>query len=105
MKSIRRKKCSKYLSVFLVTCTMIAGLLLPAQSKAADSYDKDKKGSIEVTLSDIGTDRDNVPIRMYQVGTVVEGGDHLTFNTVDALSNTGVNLNDITTGETVRKLG
>ena len=25
MKSIRRKKCSKYLSVFLVTCTMIAG--------------------------------------------------------------------------------
>lgn len=99
MKSIRRKKCSKYLSVFLVTCTMIAGLLLPAQSKAADSYDKDKKGSIEVTLSDIGTDRENVPIRMYQVGTVVEGGDHLTFNTVDALSTSGVNLNDITTGE------
>ena len=99
MKSIRRKKCSKYLSVFLVTCTMIAGLLLPAQSKAADSYDKDKKGSIEVTLSDIGTDRENVPIRMYQVGTVVEGGNHLTFNTVDALSTTGVNLNDITTGE------
>ena len=50
MKANLRKKCCRYLITFLSAIAVTAGLLIPAQIKAADSYDKDKKGSITIRL-------------------------------------------------------
>ena len=53
MKSIIARKFSKYIGAFFAIVAMVAGLLLPAQIKAADSYNKDKKGSITINLDDV----------------------------------------------------
>ena len=45
MKSIIARKFSKYIGAFFAIVAMVAGLLLPAQIKAADSYNKDKKAA------------------------------------------------------------
>ena len=47
MKSIIIKY-SKYILTLLAVAAMAVGLLMPAQIKAADSYNKDKKGSITI---------------------------------------------------------
>lgn len=52
MKSIIIKY-SKYILTLLAVAAMAVGLLMPAQIKAADSYNKDKKGSITINLDDV----------------------------------------------------
>ena len=49
MKSIIIKY-SKYILTLLAVAAMAVGLLMPAQIKAADSYNKDKKGSITIKI-------------------------------------------------------
>ena len=49
MKSIIIKY-SKYILTLLAVAAMAVGLLMPAQIKAADSYNKDKKGSITINF-------------------------------------------------------
>ena len=56
MKANLRKKCCRYLITFLSAIAVTVGLLIPAQIKAADSYDKDKKGSITINLDDVKLD-------------------------------------------------
>lgn len=52
MKSIIIKY-SKYILTLLAVAAMAVGLLMPTQIKAADSYNKDKKGSITINLDDV----------------------------------------------------
>lgn len=61
MKSIIIKY-SKYILTLLAVAAMAVGLLMPAQIKAADSYNKDKKGSITINLDDV-KQGDSITIR------------------------------------------
>ena len=79
MKANLRKKCCRYLITFLSAIAVTAGLLIPAQIKAADSYDKDKKGSITINLDDVKqgdsiTNKANVSISIYQVASISHDG-------------------------------
>ena len=51
MKSIIIKY-SKYILTLLAVAAMAVGLLMPAQIKAADSYNKDKKGLSLIHISE-----------------------------------------------------
>lgn len=104
MKSNMRKKCSRYLMTFLAAVALVAGLLIPAQSKAADSYDKDKKGSITINLDDVKQDNEvtnkaGVSVNVYQVASISNDGINISFDIAGSLSSTGVDVNDITTSD------
>lgn len=99
MKSKPGKLCSKYLLGFLAVFAMVVGLLIPTQIKAADSYAKDKKGSINVTLNDIGTDVSGESVRIYQVGVLGNDEQHVTFDLVKDLESANIDLNEVTTSE------
>lgn len=74
MKSIIIKY-SKYILTLLAVAAMAVGLLMPAQIKAADSYNKDKKGSITINLDDVKqgdsvTNKAGVSVSIYQVASI-----------------------------------
>ena len=101
MKSIIIKY-SKYILTLLAVAAMAVGLLMPAQIKAADSYNKDKKGSITINLDDVKqgdsiTNKANVSISIYQVASISHDG--VSFDIVSSLKSTGVDVNDITTSD------
>ena len=103
MKSIIIKY-SKYILTLLAVATMAVGLLMPAQIKAADSYNKDKKGSITINLDDVKqgdsiTNKANVSISIYQVASISHDGVNISFDIVSSLKSTGVDVNDITTSD------
>lgn len=103
MKSNTGKRCSRYFVAFLAAITLMAGLLLPAQIKAA-SYDKDQKGSITINLNDVEldgkvTNKNGVSVNVYQIASVSHDGVNLSFEINNALESTGVDVNDITTSE------
>lgn len=77
---------------------------MPAQIKAADSYNKDKKGSITINLDDVKqgdsiTNKANVSISIYQVASISHDGVNISFDIVSSLKSTGVDVNDITTSD------
>ena len=103
MKSIIIKY-SKYILTLLAVAAMAVGLLMPAQIKAADSYNKDKKGSITINLDDVKqgdsiTNKANVSISIYQVASISHDGVNISFDIVSSLKSTGVDVNDITTSD------
>lgn len=104
MKSNRRKKYSKYFITFLAAFAVVAGLLLPTRIKAADSYDRNKKGSITINLDDVKlngklTDKKGVSVNVYQVASLSSDPINVSFDIAGSLSSTGVDVNDITTSE------
>lgn len=104
MKSNRRKKCSKYFMTFLAALALVTGLLVPAQIKAADGYDADRKGSITINLDDVKldntvTNKAGVSVNVYQVASVGRDGVNLSFDIAGTLASTGVDVNDITTSD------
>ena len=103
MKSIIIKY-SKYILTLLAVAAMAVGLLMPTQIKAADSYNKDKKGSITINLDDVKqgdsiTNKANVSISIYQVASISHDGVNISFDIVSSLKSTGVDVNDITTSD------
>ena len=104
MKANLRKKCCRYLITFLSAIAVTAGLLIPAQIKAADSYDKDKKGSITINLDDVKlddtvTNKEGVSVSVYQIASINHNGINISFDINSSLSSTGVDVNDITTSD------
>ena len=104
MKSIIARKFSKYIGAFFAIVAMVAGLLLPAQIKAADSYNKDKKGSITINLDDVKqgdsiTNKSGVSVSIYQVASIGHDGVNISFDIASSLESTGVDVNDITTSD------
>lgn len=104
MKSMIAKKCSKYIFMFLAVAAVVAGLLIPAQLKAADSYNKDRKGSITINLDDVKqgdkvTNKGGVSVNIYQIASVSQDNMNLSFDIVSSLVSTGVDVNDITTSD------
>lgn len=104
MKANFRKKCCRYLITFLSAIAVTAGLLIPAQIKAADSYDKDKKGSITINLDDVKlddtvTNKEGVSVSVYQIASINHNGINISFDINSSLSSTGVDVNDITTSD------
>lgn len=104
MKSNLRKKCCRYLITFLSAIAVTAGLLIPAQIKAADSYDKDKKGSITINLDDVKlddtvTNKEGVSVSVYQIASINHDRINISFDINSSLSSTGVDVNDITTSD------
>lgn len=103
MKSIIIKY-SKYILTLLAVAAMAVGLLMPAQIKAADSYNKDKKGSITINLDDVKqgdsvTNKAGVSVSIYQVASISHDGVNISFDIVSSLESTGVDVNDITTSD------
>ena len=104
MKANLRKKCCRYLITFLSAIAVTAGLLIPAQIKAADSYDKDKKGSITINLDDVKlddtvTNKEGVSVSVYQIASINHDRINISFDINSSLSSTGVDVNDITTSD------
>ena len=104
MKSIIARKCSKYIFMFLAVAAVVAGLLMPAQLKAADSYNKDKKGSITINLDDVKqgdkiTNKGGVSVSIYQIASIRQDEVNLSFDLASSLESTGVDVNDITTSD------
>lgn len=103
MKSIIARG-SKYIFMFLTVAAMVAGIFMPAQIKAADSYNKDKKGSITINLDDVKqgdsvTNKAGVSVSIYQVASISHDGVNISFDIVSSLESTGVDVNDITTSD------
>lgn len=103
MNSNTGKRRSKFLVTFFAVFTLIAGLLIPTQIKAA-SYDKNQKGSIKINLNDVKvngkvTNKKGVAVNIYQVAVANHDGVNLSFEIANSLESTGVNVNDITTSE------
>lgn len=103
MNSNIGKRCSEFLVTFFAVFTLIAGLLIPTQIKAA-SYDKNQKGSIKINLNDVKvngkvTNKKGVAVNIYQVAAANHDGVNLSFKIANSLESTGVNVNDITTSE------
>ena len=85
MKANLRKKCCRYLITFLSAIAVTAGLLIPAQIKAADSYDKDKKGSITINLDDVKlddtvTNKEGVSVSVYQIASINHDRINISFD-------------------------
>lgn len=103
MKSIIIKY-SKYILTLLAVAAMAVGLLMPTQIKAADSYNKDKKGSITINLDDVKqgdsvTNKAGVSVSIYQVASISHDEVNISFDIVSSLESTGVDVNDITTSD------
>ena len=67
-------KIKKICRLLSLLCLLTAGILFQTQPVKAvqagqQSYDSDKKGSIQVCLDDIGTDRSLVSLYCYKVGS------------------------------------
>lgn len=73
------------LGVLLVSITSIHAI--------EGDYDSSVQGSLTVHLDDLGTNRSNVSLNVYQVGTI--DGNLSQFILVDALKDTNVNINDL----------
>lgn len=103
MKSIIIKY-SKYILTLLAVAAMAVGLLMPTQIKAADSYNKDKKGSITINLDDVKqgdsvTNKAGVSVSIYQLASISHDEVNISFDIVSSLESTGVDVNDITTSD------
>lgn len=82
------KKISKILltlGVLLVSITSIHAI--------EGDYDSSVQGNLTVHLDDLGTNRSNVSLNVYQVGTI--DGNLSQFILVDALKDVNVNINDL----------
>ena len=104
MKSNIGKRCSRYLMTFLSALALVAGLLLPVQIKAADSYNRNKKGSITINLDDVKldgkvTNKKGVTVNVYQIASLSADTLNVSFDIAGTLESTGVDVNDITTSD------
>lgn len=104
MKSHIGKSSSRYITTFLVVITLVAGILFPIRIKAADTYNKDKKGSITINLDDIKldgkvTNKKGVTVNVYQIASVSDDNLNVSFDMAGTLKSTGVDVNDITTSD------
>lgn len=95
MKKIFTKWKACFLAIAAIV-SMLLGMIVPTQ--AEETYDKDKTGSITLTLNDLGTDKGNVSFSLYQVGDLEESNS-VSFRLKDGLAESGVDLHKITSAQ------
>ena len=61
----------------LVALLVLSVFFGPTRPVQAESYDPGKLGSIRISLTDLGTDREDVLFELYKVGTL-KGGQRLS---------------------------
>ena len=104
MKSKAEKRWRKNVGIFFAVVALVAGILLPSQIRAANTYDKNKKGSVTINLDDVKvngklTDKKGVTVNLYQIASLSNDNLNVSFDIAGTLKSTGVDVNDITTSE------
>ena len=96
----KMRKCGVFLA-FLLVLTLVSGALdVRADGTAAgEPYEEGTVGSLTVELTENGSNRENVEVLLYKVGTLDTSNGYLWFKLEEGLEASGVDLNDITTGE------
>ena len=82
----------------LAALLVLSVFFSPARPAQAESYDPGRLGSICISLTDLGTDREDVLFELYKVGTLKAGSDY-QWVLDEALVGTGVDLNSMDTTE------
>lgn len=82
----------------LVALLVLSVFFSPTRPVQAESYDPGKLGSIRISLTDLGTDREDVLFELYKVGTLKADSDY-QWELDEALAGTGVDLNSLDTTE------
>ena len=82
----------------LAALLVLSVFFSPARPAQAESYDPGRLGSICISLTDLGTDREDVLFELYKVGTLKAGSDY-QWGLDEALVGTGVDLNSMDTTE------
>lgn len=108
--SVKREKVGVFFTFFLMLC-LLSGLFFHENVYADETdgtavevskdYDADRKGSITVELQDIGTDRENVHLSLYQVGDLAREGNGFRYDWSEDFKEMagleGLDLNGIST--------
>lgn len=112
MLLIRRERY-RFFFTFLLILSLFSGLFFRGNvyadetdggsANVSEGYDAEKKGSITVELQDIGTDRENVRLSLYQVGDLAQEGYGFRYDWSEDFKNIsgleGLDLNGIATAE------
>lgn len=91
-----KNKTNRILLMVVLTFSLILGLV---QTTFAQSYEKDKKGSLTVTLADQGTELANVQLLLYKVGSIRDSEVILQYDLDKALSSSKVNFDELKTAD------
>lgn len=82
----------------LATLLVLAVFFGVAWPVHAENYDPERTGSIRISLTDLGTDRENVLFELYKVGALKADSDY-QWELDGALAGSGVDLNSLDTTE------
>ena len=91
-----KNKTSRILLMVVLMFSLVFGLV---QTTFAESYVKDKKGSLTVTLADQGTELGNVQLLLYKVGTIRDSEVILQYDLDKSLSSSKVNFDELKTAD------
>lgn len=90
----------KPLAALLLAGVVLLGMSVPV---SADELDLERGGSVTVQLEDLDTDRSQVKFNLYKVADPFLDQGNLYWNLDERLADSNVELNDLDTGDKVRR--